>query len=125
MVKYSPNELDATFAALADPTRRSILARLADDSLSMGELAAPYAMSLAAVSKHVRVLAGAGLVAQDRLGRVRRCRITPGPLRDAAQWIAEYQKFWDERLDALADYLEATKGEENHGHRRTDRARKP
>ncbi|UCE89075.1 MAG: helix-turn-helix transcriptional regulator [Pseudomonadota bacterium] len=125
MVKYSTEPLDATFAALADPTRRSILSRLAESTLSMGELAEPYAMSLAAVSKHVRVLAGAGLVAQDRLGRVRRCRITPGPLRDAADWIAEYQQFWDDRLDALADYLEETTGEDTHGYRRTNHRRKP
>lgn len=101
--------LNATFAALSDPTRRSILARLSTDDLSMNELAEPYDMSLAAVSKHVGVLKAAGLVSQEKLGRVRRCRLNPEPLQAASQWIEWYRRFWEERLDALGDFLEQTR----------------
>ncbi len=101
--------LNATFAALSDPTRRSILARLSLGDLSMNELAEPYEMSLAAVSKHVGVLKAAGLVSQEKLGRVRRCRLNPEPLQAASQWIESYRGFWEERLDALGDFLEQTR----------------
>ena len=92
MVK-SAATLDATFAALADPTRRAILARLALGETSVGELATPFAMSLPAVSKHLGVLEGAGLLTRERDGRVRRCRLEPGPLHSAADWIAQYRRF--------------------------------
>ncbi len=104
--------MDHTFAALADPTRRAILARMAqagDDGVRVTELAEPFmdTMSLPAVSKHVRVLQRAGLLKQQRDGRVRRCTLDAEPLRQAAEWVAFYKQFWSDRLDALADYLEA------------------
>ena len=102
--------MDQTFAALADPTRRAILARMAragDEGVRVTELAEPFmdTMSLPAVSKHVRVLERAGLLVQQRDGRVRRCSLNPEPLRQAAEWVAFYKQFWSDRLDALADYL--------------------
>ncbi len=105
MVKYDPAELDQTFAALADPTRRAILARLASGEASVGELAAPFEMSLPAVSKHLRVLTRAGLLAQTKDGRVRRCRLLPAPLREAQDWIDHYRRFWEQQFDALESYL--------------------
>ena len=107
MVNYSGAALDATFGALADPTRRAILAKLASapDS-SVTELALPFRMSLPAVSKHLRVLENAGLLARRREGRVHHCRFVPAPMRTAADWIAHYREFWEGRLDALQRYLE-------------------
>lgn len=112
MVKYSQASLDTTFAALADPTRRAILARLAEGEASVTELAGPFRISLPAVSKHLRVLERAGLLARERDGRVHRCHLVTEPLKDAAEWIARYQRFWEERLDALAEYLDETAKEE-------------
>lgn len=106
MVNYSSATLDAVFSALGDPTRRAILARLAHGDSRVTELAAPHDMSLPAISKHLRVLETAGLVRKEKDGRVIRCSLEPGPLKDAADWIAHYQRFWDGRLDALADYIE-------------------
>ncbi|HEY6929257.1 MAG TPA: metalloregulator ArsR/SmtB family transcription factor [Thermoanaerobaculia bacterium] len=107
MVKYS-EPLDATFSALADPTRRAILARLALGQTSVTELAHPFAISLPAVSKHLRVLERAGLLARFRDGRVHRCQIEAEPMRAAADWIARYRGFWEDRLDALDRYLKET-----------------
>ncbi len=101
----SPAALDKTFSALADPTRRAILSRLARGESSVGELAAPFDMSWPAISKHLRVLEGAGLMKREKDGRVHRCRLEPGPMKDAAEWIAFYRQFWEGQLDALADYL--------------------
>ncbi len=106
MVKYKTQGLDAVFSALGDPTRRAILARLALGEASVGDLAAPHQMSLPAVSKHLRVLETAGLLRKERDGRVIRCRLEAAPLRDAAAWIAEYRRFWEAQLEALAGYLE-------------------
>ena len=106
MVKYSDRQLDGVFAALADPTRRAILARLAQGEASVGDLAAPFAMSLPAVSKHLGVLERAGLLAREKDGRVRRCRLEPAPLEGAADWIDAYRRFWTGRFDALARYLD-------------------
>jgi DNA-binding transcriptional ArsR family regulator len=106
MVKYSELALDATFAALSDTTRRGILARLAGGESSVSDLAAPYEMSLPAVSKHLRVLEKAGLVVRHKKGRVHRCRLIAEPMKDAAQWIERYRLFWEEQFDALARYLE-------------------
>lgn len=106
MVNYYPDDLDHTFAALADPTRRAILARLASGEASVGELAAPFEMSLPAVSKHLRVLVRAGLLAQTKDGRVRRCRLVPDPLREAQDWIDHYRRFWEQQFDALESYLQ-------------------
>ena len=108
MVKYQDHTLDATFAALADPTRRAILARLATGDASVGELAEPFAMSLPAVSKHLGVLEDAGLLTRQKDGRVRRCHLQSEPMRHAAQWIEQYRQFWEGQLDSLARYLETT-----------------
>lgn len=105
MVKCN-SKLDSTFAALADPTRRAIVARLARGDVSVGELARPFNVSLPAVSKHLRVLERAGLLTQDRQGRVRRCRLRAAPMREAGRWIERYRRFWTEQLDALAEFVE-------------------
>src|SRR5213594_1806127 len=106
MVKYSPSTLDRTFAALADPTRRRILAHLARGDRCVTHLAKPHAMSLAAVSKHLRVLEKAGLLRRRRYGRVHEMQLDAKPLKQAAQWVEEYRKFWEGSLDRLAAYLE-------------------
>ena len=106
MVKYSSRTLDRTFAALADPTRRRILAHLARGDERVTHLAKPHAMSLPAVSKHLRVLENAGLLRRRRYGRVHEMRLDAKPLRQAAQWVEEYRRFWQGSLDRLAQYLE-------------------
>jgi DNA-binding transcriptional ArsR family regulator len=98
--------LDSTFAALSDATRRGILARLATGEASVTELAKPYDMSLPAVSKHLRVLESAGLVARSKDGRVHRCRLEAAPMKSAADWMAHYRQFWEAQLDSLQRYLE-------------------
>ena len=98
--------LDSTFAALSDATRRGILARLATGEASVTELAKPYDISLPAVSKHLRVLESAGLVARSKDGRVHRCRLEAAPMKSAADWIAHYRQFWEAQLDSLQRYLE-------------------
>lgn len=110
MVKR-PSKLDITFAALADPTRRAILTRLARGESSVGELARPFDVSLPAVSRHLRVLERAGLLSQDRQGRVRRCRLQAGPMRAAAAWIHRYRRFWPRQLDALDAFVEQGESE--------------
>jgi DNA-binding transcriptional ArsR family regulator len=99
------SDLSTTFAALADPTRRAILARLAAGETSVTELAEPFEMSLPAISKHLKVLARAGLIACSREAQWRPCRLEAGPLRNAAEWIEEYRWFWEQSLDRLDDYL--------------------
>src|SRR5919198_573990 len=106
MVKYSASALNRTFAALADPTRRRILAHLALGDQRVTHLAKPHAMSLPAVSKHLRVLENAGLLRRRRYGRVHEIQLDAKPLRQAAQWVEEYRKFWQASLDRLAQYLE-------------------
>jgi DNA-binding transcriptional ArsR family regulator len=107
MVNNSGASLDSTFAALSDATRRGILARLArQGETSVSDLAAPYKMSLPAVSKHLRVLQHAGLVSRQKNGRVHRCRLRAEPMKDAAAWIEHYRQFWEAQLDSLARYLE-------------------
>ena len=100
------DHLSATFAALADPTRRAILARLLTGECSVTELAEPFEMSMPAVSKHLRVLERAGLIARRRDAQFRPCRIEPGPLKDVAQWMERYREVWEERLDRLDAYLQ-------------------
>src|SRR3954470_3694795 len=97
--------LDATFAALADPTRRAILSRLTRGEASVNELAAPFDMSLPAVSKHLKVLERAGLIARARTAQWRPCRLKATPLKDVADWVEHYRGFWDESLDRLDEYL--------------------
>jgi DNA-binding transcriptional ArsR family regulator len=99
------DRLSATFAALADPTRRAILARLALGETSVTELAKPFAMSLPAVSKHLKVLERAGLIARSRAAQWRPCRIEPGALKDIDDWLEHYRRFFDESFDRLDDYL--------------------
>ena len=106
MVKYSTETLDSTFAALADPTRRAILERLLFGDSSVMELAAPFDVSLPAISKQLRVLERAGLLTQEKDGRVRRCRLEAQPMKEAVEWIAQYQKFWEDKLESLANFLE-------------------
>src|SRR5438128_8950923 len=105
MVYRSP-ALDATFAALSDPTRREILARLTRGTPTISELASRFDMTLPAVSKHVRVLQRAGLARVERHGRVRRATLDAAPMRAALEWIARYRRFWESELDLLAAYLE-------------------
>src|SRR5882724_1457075 len=106
MVKYSSRMLNRTFAALADPTRRQILAHLARGDKCVTHLARPHAMSLPAVSKHLRVLEKAGLLRRRRYGRTHEMKLEARPLREAALWVEEYRKFWEGSLDRLAEYLE-------------------
>ena len=106
MVKYVSKSLNRTFAALADPTRRRILAHLARGDQCVTRLARPHAMSLPAISKHLRVLEKAGLLRRRRYGRVHEMRLDAKPLRQAAQWVEQYRKFWQGSLDRLAEYLE-------------------
>ena len=112
------DHLSHTFAALADPTRRAILARLATSDASVTELAEPFDMSMPAVSKHLRVLERAGLIARGREAQWRPCRIEAGPLKDVAEWAERYRHIWEARLDRLGDYLKELKEKEKkHGRR--------
>lgn len=101
----SPSDLDRVFGALSDPTRRAILGRLATSPATVTELAAPFPISLNAVSKHIQVLERAGLLRRDIRGREHHCSLNPMPLRDAATWTEAFRVFWEQRLDALDDYL--------------------
>ncbi|MBN9137999.1 MULTISPECIES: ArsR/SmtB family transcription factor [Phyllobacterium] len=103
----TPDRLSGILAALADPTRRAILARLAEGETSVTELAAPFDMSMPAVSKHLKVLERAGLIARGRAAQWRPCRLEAGPLREVSDWLDHYRRFWDESLDRLEDYLQA------------------
>ena len=99
------DQLTTTFAALADPTRRAILARLASGETSVTEIAEPFEMSLPAISKHLKVLERAGLIARGREAQYRPCRLEAGPLKDAAKWIEHYRRFWEQSFDRLEVYL--------------------
>ncbi len=101
----APDHLSTTLAALADPTRRAILARLSLGERTVTELAEPFAMSLPAVSKHLKVLERAGLITRGREAQWRPCRLEVGPLRDVAEWLEHYRQFWDESLDRLEAFL--------------------
>jgi DNA-binding transcriptional ArsR family regulator len=104
------DQLSLTFAALADPTRRAMLARLAKGECSVGELAEPFDMTMAAVSKHLQVLERAGLVAKGREAQWRPCRIRPQPIREVAEWAERYRTMWEQRLDRIDDYLNELTG---------------
>jgi DNA-binding transcriptional ArsR family regulator len=113
------DRLSTTFAALADPTRRAILARLALGETSVTELAEPFEMSLPAVSKHLKVLERAGLIARGREAQWRPCRIEPRALKDVDDWLERYRRFWDESFDRLDDYLRALHSKEKkRGHKK-------
>jgi DNA-binding transcriptional ArsR family regulator len=105
MVKYTDADLDAVFAALADPTRRGILESLSGGDLAVSELAAPHRMSLPGFMKHLRVLEDAGLIARAKEGRVVSCELSAAPMKAASTWMSRYEKFWTEKLDSLARYL--------------------
>ncbi len=115
------DQLSATFAALADPTRRAILGRLISGHASVNELAEPFQMSLPAVSKHLKVLEHAGLIARGREAQWRPCSLSAGPLKQVADWTEPYRHFWEESFDRLDHYLhelQATKKEKKHGRRK-------
>ncbi len=112
--------LSATFAALADPTRRAILARLVEGEAPVTELAEPFAMSLPAVSKHLKVLERARLIERSRHAQWRPCRLAPEPLKEVADWVDRYRRFWEERLDRLDDSLSELQGKSASDRRRED-----
>ncbi|HEX5015017.1 MAG TPA: metalloregulator ArsR/SmtB family transcription factor [Candidatus Limnocylindrales bacterium] len=104
-MQTTTDPLSTTFAALADPTRRAMLARLAQGEATVGELAAPFDLSLPAISKHLKVLQKAGLVEQGRQAQWRPCRLAPEPLRDVANWVGQYKRHWEDSLERLDAYL--------------------
>ncbi|MBA3343263.1 MAG: helix-turn-helix transcriptional regulator [Gemmatimonadaceae bacterium] len=126
MVKYAPKgshavpeSLNLTFGALADPTRRAILSRLAAGETSVTELAKPFEMTLPAISKHVKVLQRAGLVSQGREAQWRPCRLEATPMKAAAAWIEHYRRYWEQSFDQLDDYLrEVQSKEKKHGRKK-------
>jgi DNA-binding transcriptional ArsR family regulator len=124
--ELATDQLTATFAALADPTRRAILARLASGESSVTRLAEPFEMSLPAISKHLKVLERAGLIARGREAQWRPCRLEAGPLKDASKWIEHYRRFWEQSFDRLEDYLrevqkDTPKKEKKNGRRNPHR----
>jgi len=118
----SPDRLSSTFSALADPTRRAILARLASGEASVTELAEPFEMSMPAISKHLKVLERAGLIARGREAQWRPCRLEAAPLKDIARWVEHYRRFWEQSFDRLDAYLRALKAKE---HKEKKHGRKP
>jgi DNA-binding transcriptional ArsR family regulator len=106
------DRLSLTFGALADPTRRAIMARVAEGDVSVTQLAEPFAMSLPAVSKHLKVLERAGLISRGRTAQWRPCRLAPEPLKEATDWLETYRRFWSESLDQLADHLRELRNKE-------------
>jgi len=122
MVNLSQQALDRTFAALVDPTRRAILARLeSEESLSVSELARPFAIKLPAVMKHLDVLGEAGLIARSKSGRTVAVRLTPAPMRAAMEWLRRYERFWSVRLDRLGAFAEAQERKARKSQRRKPR----
>src|SRR5581483_939355 len=113
--------LTLTFSALADPTRRAILARVSKGQASVNELAAPFDMSLPGVSKHLKVLERAGLISRGREAQWRPCRLQPTPLRDVAEWVEQYRQFWEESFDRLEEYLHGIQTKEKKHARRKRR----
>src|SRR5579863_2332514 len=117
----SSDRLSTTFAALADPTRRAILARLVSGQVSVTELAEPFAMSMPAISKHLKVLEHAGLIARSREAQWRPCRLEAGPLKNVADWMERYRIFWEQSFDRLDDYLHELKNKKEKKHVRKQR----
>lgn len=120
VVEYRIEALDRVFAAIADPTRRAILAALAQEPATITQIARPFPVSLNAISKHILVLERAGLVRREVVGREHRCRLDPAPLRKASAWLEHYRKFWDLRLDALERHLISQKKGKRGTHGGTD-----
>jgi DNA-binding transcriptional ArsR family regulator len=115
----SPDRLSATFSALADPTRRAILARLASGEISVTDLAEPFEMSLPAVTKHLKVLERAGLITRSREAQWRPCKLKATPLKGIADWVEHYRRFWEESFDRLEDYLQVLqRKEKTHGRKK-------
>src|SRR5881397_371149 len=114
-MQTQPDPLSTTFAALADPTRRAILARLARGEATVTELAAPFDMSLPGISKHLRVLQRAGLVEQGRQAQWRPCRLQPEPLRSVADWVGQYRRHWEESFERMGTYLRELQDWQEHG----------
>lgn len=117
-MQTASDSLSNTFSALADPTRRAILARLSTGEASVNELAKPFDMSLPAISKHLKVLERAGLIARGKEAQYRPCRIAAAPLKDVADWVEEYRKIWEARFDRLEEYLEVLKKEKKRGRKK-------
>lgn len=115
------DSLSTTFSALADPTRRAILARLASGDASVTELAQPFEMSMPAISKHLKVLERAGLIVRGREAQWRPCKLDAGPLKDIAAWVEHYRRFWEESFDRLDEYLRELKAEEKKPKKKTRR----
>ena len=116
------DRLSDTFAALADPTRRAILARLSSgEELSVTQIAKPFEMTLPAVSKHLKVLARAGLIERGREAQWRPCRLDAGPLRQVSDWVGDYRRFWEERLDRLDDYLKEMQSNQKKNQQKEDK----
>jgi DNA-binding transcriptional ArsR family regulator len=120
----TPDDLSTTFAALADPTRRAILARLASGEISVTKLAEPFEMSMPAISKHLKVLERAGLIARGREAQWRPCRLEASPLKDVADWVEKYRRFWEESFDRLDAYLAEMKNAETKNKEKKKHARK-
>ncbi len=120
----TPDRLSQTFSALADPTRRAILARLALGEASVNELAEPFEMSLPAVSKHLKVLERAQLITRGREAQWRPCKLKAAPLKEAASWIDDYRRFWEQSFDRLEDYLRVLQAKEKSGKKGKRHARK-
>lgn len=117
MVKYQEHSLDRTFAALADPTRRALLARLEEvDSVSVSDLARPFPVTLPAIMKHLDVLSDAGLITREKTGRTVSCRLNAAPMEDAMGWLRRYERFWREKLDALEAYFNRPRADREAGH---------
>jgi DNA-binding transcriptional ArsR family regulator len=124
MPSMPTDRLSATFSALADPTRRAILARLALGETSVSELATPFKMSMPAVSKHLKVLEHAGLITRSRAAQMRPCKIEAAALKEADDWLEEYRRLWEQRLDRLEDYLETLQAKKEPQAREKSRGRK-
>jgi DNA-binding transcriptional ArsR family regulator len=112
MANNMDDQITSTFAALADPTRRAILARLSLGETSVTELAAPFEMSMPAVSRHLKVLERAGLISRGREAQWRPCKLNPKPLKEAAEWLEEYRQFWEQSFDRLEEYLKTMQAKE-------------
>ena len=108
MVNYMPTQLDSTFAALADPTRRAIVQRLASGRATVKELASPFAISLPAISKHLKILEKAGFLSRTKDGRTHHCELNTAPLKAANDWLVWHQQYWEQRFDALEEYLHSS-----------------
>jgi DNA-binding transcriptional ArsR family regulator len=124
-LQQAPSDrLSATFSALADPTRRAILARLASGEISVTKLAEPFEMSMPAISKHLKVLERAGLIARGRAAQWRPCRLEAAPLKDVSNWVEKYRSFWEESFDRLDVYLAELKSKENKEKKHARKQRK-